>query len=136
MDAAAREHHRFGGITTTHRQARALLDDPGLTAFEDQRAFPLCNDARDKLFGVEAYEDRGVFAFGAASVCRSPGCGAECVRGGTATAGCADARPAGVHVGRSWASRRDVPALTDEQGATQPRPSGHRRQECRDSPRR
>jgi hypothetical protein len=48
MDAAAREHHRFGGIITTHRQARALLDDPGLTVFENQRAFLLCNYARDK----------------------------------------------------------------------------------------
>ncbi|MGC4755653.1 hypothetical protein [Micromonospora trifolii] len=48
MDAAAREHHRFGGIITTHRQARALLDDPGLTVFENKRAFLLCNYARDK----------------------------------------------------------------------------------------
>jgi hypothetical protein len=48
MDAAAREHHRFGGIITTHRQARALLDDPGLTVFENQRAFLLCNYVRDK----------------------------------------------------------------------------------------
>lgn len=48
MDAAARAHHRFGGIITTHRQARALLDDPGLTVFENQRAFLLCNYARDK----------------------------------------------------------------------------------------
>ncbi|MCO8273825.1 hypothetical protein M1L60_24815 [Actinoplanes sp. TRM 88003] len=48
VDAAARAHHRFGGIITTHRQARALLDDPGLTVFENQRSFLLCNYARDK----------------------------------------------------------------------------------------
>ncbi|MEV6928128.1 hypothetical protein AB0M46_27015 [Dactylosporangium sp. NPDC051485] len=48
IDAAAREHHRFGGVITTHRQARALLNDPGLTVFENQRSFLLCNYARDK----------------------------------------------------------------------------------------
>lgn len=48
IDAADRGHHRFGGIITTRRQARALLDDPGLTVFENQRAFLLCNYNRDK----------------------------------------------------------------------------------------
>ncbi|MEO3772165.1 hypothetical protein [Micromonospora sp. B9E7] len=48
IDAAAREHNRFGGIITTHRQARALLDGPGLTVFENQRSFLLCNYDRDK----------------------------------------------------------------------------------------
>ncbi|MEV0901584.1 hypothetical protein [Actinoplanes sp. NPDC049802] len=48
IDATNHAHHRFGGIIATHRQARALLDDPGLTVFENQEAFLLCNYDRDK----------------------------------------------------------------------------------------
>lgn len=41
--AARTEHHQFGGIVTTHRQAKALLNDPALTVFENHEAYLTCN---------------------------------------------------------------------------------------------
>jgi hypothetical protein len=43
IHAAREEHHRFGGIVTTPRQAKALLSDPALTVFENADAYLICN---------------------------------------------------------------------------------------------
>ena len=43
IHAAREEHHRFGGILTTPRQAKALLSDPALTVFENADAYLICN---------------------------------------------------------------------------------------------
>ncbi|SIJ05582.1 phage integrase family protein [Mycobacteroides abscessus subsp. bolletii] len=41
--AAHTEHHHFGGIVTTQRQAKALLQDPALAVFENHEAYLTCN---------------------------------------------------------------------------------------------
>jgi hypothetical protein len=43
IHAAREEHHRFGGMITTARQAKALLTDPALTVFENADAYLTCN---------------------------------------------------------------------------------------------
>lgn len=43
IHAAREEHHRFGGMITTARQAKALLSDPALTVFENTDAYLTCN---------------------------------------------------------------------------------------------
>jgi hypothetical protein len=43
IHAAREEHHRFGGIITTPRQAKALLSDPALTVFKNADAYLICN---------------------------------------------------------------------------------------------
>ncbi|WP_326612280.1 integrase [Streptomyces scopuliridis] len=48
INAAAQEHHRFGGIIASVRQARSLLADPTLNVFENTEAFLFCNYDRSK----------------------------------------------------------------------------------------
>ncbi|MFD5147111.1 integrase [Streptomyces sp. NPDC058401] len=48
IHSAAHEHHRFGGIITSVRQARSLLADPTLNVFENKEAFLFCNYDRAK----------------------------------------------------------------------------------------
>ena len=43
IHAAREEHHRFGGMLATPRQAKALLSDPALTVFENADAYLTCN---------------------------------------------------------------------------------------------
>lgn len=43
LQAAQEQHHRFGGIIATPRQAKALLSDPALTVFENADAYLICN---------------------------------------------------------------------------------------------
>ncbi|WP_051866605.1 hypothetical protein [Streptomyces griseus] len=48
INAAAQEHHRFGGLITSVRQARDLLADPTLNVFENKEAFLFCDYDRAK----------------------------------------------------------------------------------------
>ncbi|WP_097966738.1 integrase [Streptomyces sp. or20] len=48
IHSAAQEHHRFGGIITSVRQARSLLADPNLNVFENKDTFLFCNYDRAK----------------------------------------------------------------------------------------
>ncbi|MEU6183703.1 hypothetical protein [Streptomyces coeruleorubidus] len=48
INAAAQEHHRFGGLITSIRQAKDLLADPTLNVFENKEAFLFCNYDRAK----------------------------------------------------------------------------------------
>ncbi|PRH80295.1 integrase [Streptomyces solincola] len=48
IHSAAQEHHRFGGIIASVRQARSLLADPTLNVFENKEAFLFCNYDRAK----------------------------------------------------------------------------------------
>ncbi|MFF3246880.1 integrase [Streptomyces sp. NPDC002870] len=48
INAAAQEHHRFGGMIASVRQARSLLADPTLNVFENKEAFLFCNYDRAK----------------------------------------------------------------------------------------
>lgn len=48
INAAAQQHHRFGGIIASVRQARSLLADPTLNVFENKEAFLFCNYDRAK----------------------------------------------------------------------------------------
>jgi len=43
IHAARAEHHQFGGIIATQRQAATLLADPALTVFENHDAYLTCN---------------------------------------------------------------------------------------------
>ena len=43
IHAAREEHHRFGGLLATPRQAKALLSDPALTVFENADVYLTCN---------------------------------------------------------------------------------------------
>ncbi|MFF5992898.1 integrase [Prauserella flavalba] len=43
VNSAAQQHHRFGGMITTMRQARALLADPTLNVFDNPDAYLTCN---------------------------------------------------------------------------------------------
>jgi hypothetical protein len=43
IDSAREQHRRFGGLITTPRQAKALLEDPALTVFENPAAYLACN---------------------------------------------------------------------------------------------
>ena len=43
IDSARDQHRRFGGLITTPRQAKALLEDPALTVFENPAAYLTCN---------------------------------------------------------------------------------------------
>jgi hypothetical protein len=43
IHAAREEHHCFGGLVATPRQAKALLSDPALTVFENADAYLTCN---------------------------------------------------------------------------------------------
>lgn len=48
IHAAGTEHRRFGGLITTTRQARSLLNDPVLNVFNNTDQFLLCNYDRAK----------------------------------------------------------------------------------------
>ncbi|GAA0589263.1 hypothetical protein GCM10010174_00120 [Kutzneria viridogrisea] len=43
INSAPQEHHRFGGMITTVRQARTLLADPSLNVFDNPEAYLTCN---------------------------------------------------------------------------------------------
>lgn len=43
INSAAQEHHRFGGMVATVRQARTLLSDPTLNVFDNPEAYLTCN---------------------------------------------------------------------------------------------
>ncbi len=58
IHAAREEHHRFGGMLATPRQAKALLSDPALTVFENADAYLTCNyDPRRALCNPENAPD-------------------------------------------------------------------------------
>lgn len=48
INAATQEHHQFGGMITTKRQAAKLLADPALNVFENKEAYLMCNYDRSK----------------------------------------------------------------------------------------
>jgi hypothetical protein len=48
INSAAQEHHRFGGMVTTVRQARNLLADPTLNVFENKQSYLICNYDQSK----------------------------------------------------------------------------------------
>lgn len=61
--AAHTEHHQFGGIVTTYRQAKTLLDDPVLTVFENHEAYLTCNyDPSRALCNPNNDNDKGTGA--------------------------------------------------------------------------